>query len=506
MNTKRKPSKIKASYVFYTLAVGVLLISAILYLNFQSTKDKIFVVSSQANLRYVKSLADNLAKDIIRATQKDLVSSIQEDEIIKEYIESDLKLFVTTKYQYIYLIHKDTNDSFSILADSTNSIDEKNRLLNIHQRADVKELQYIYKNKKHLYVKHTNDDNIGATYLQPIIINDVVQAVIAVEFSLEEQNTISFELKTLGDMFILAILFFVLVFALIVWFSVIDNKREKEKESIFQKLKESNRNLELETNKVHELNNNLENRVAQEVEKNRIQDQHMLQQSRLAQMGEMISMIAHQWRQPLNAISTTSIAIGLNADLDNLDKKTTKELSKKISNYVQHLSSTIDDFRNFFKPNKIKTEANYDELIASVLNIVEDSIKDSDIRTIREQKCEETFFTYPNEIKQVILNLVKNAEDVLRDNEIKDPYIKIKTYTENDNFILEVSDNGGGISEEILPNIFDPYFSTKTKKDGTGLGLYMSKTIIEEHCGGSLIVSNDDNGAVFRILLGKNDE
>ncbi|MDF1879609.1 HAMP domain-containing histidine kinase, partial [Sulfurimonas sp. SAG-AH-194-C20] len=261
--------------------------------------------------------------------------------------------------------------------------------------------------------------------------------------------------------------------------------------------------LEIERDKVKVLNSNLESRVEKEVEKNRIQDQLMLQQSRLAQMGEMISMIAHQWRQPLASIGSTSISIGLKADLNKLDKETAKELSTNISTYVQYLSSTIDDFRNFFKPNKEKKETSYDELIKAVFSIAGASVKTSNIHIILEQNSKETFLTYPNEIKQVILNLIKNAEDALVQNNVAEPYIKLYTYQKDTQYILEVSDNGGGISDKILTNIFDPYFSTKTTKDGTGLGLYMSKIIIEEHCKGSLNVFNNEKGALFQIILNK---
>ncbi len=101
----------------------------------------------------------------------------------------------------------------------------------------------------------------------------------------------------------------------------------------------------------------------------------------------------------------------------------------------------------------------------------------------------------------VILNIIKNAEDILIEKEVKTPYIKIITYSKDDEEILEIHDNGGGVPEDIIQNIFNPYFSTKLEKNGTGLGLYMSKTIIEEHCGGKLSVSNNENGAVFKIVL-----
>jgi len=233
------------------------------------------------------------------------------------------------------------------------------------------------------------------------------------------------------------------------------------------------------------------------IEKNRIKDKQLMHQSRLAQMGEMISMIAHEWRQPLAAISSTSSGIYLKAQLGKLDKETAMELSKNITKFSQHLSTTIDDFRDFFKTNKEKKETTYIEIIDSVLGIVEISILNKNIKLEKNINSDYKFYTYPSELKQVVLNLIKNSEDILIENKIEDPIITIEA---KDN-ILTVRDNGGGVPLDIIDNIFDPYFSTKLKKDGTGLGLYMSKIIIEEHCNGKLDVYNDENGAVFIIEL-----
>ncbi len=267
------------------------------------------------------------------------------------------------------------------------------------------------------------------------------------------------------------------------------------------------RNMEKEiaykTKELKALNENLELIVKKEVAKNREKDKQLIQQSRMALMGEMLSMIAHQWRQPLAAISATSASIELKASLNKLDNDTAQQKAHDISNFSQHLSRTIDDFRDFFKPNKEKRETTYDEVVKSVLEIIEVSLTHKDIQLLQEFNCHDTFSTYPNELKQVILNLIKNAEDALLEKEIKDPYIKISTYKKNEKYILEISDNAGGIPEEIMKNIFDPYFSTKTKKDGTGLGLYMSKTIVEEHCNGELSAMNTEDGALFKIALHK---
>ncbi|RLA78324.1 MAG: hypothetical protein DRG78_15425 [Epsilonproteobacteria bacterium] len=250
------------------------------------------------------------------------------------------------------------------------------------------------------------------------------------------------------------------------------------------------------------LNNNLTHRVKKEVEENRKKDQQLIQQSRLAQMGEMISMIAHQWRQPLAAISSTSTSISLKAQLNKLDNDLAIRLSNKISDYSLHLSSTIDDFREFFRTNKEKRDITYNELIQSVLSIVETSILNKNININKNINCNDTLSTYPNEVKQVILNIIKNAEDILLEKNIQNPTITIETKCGE----LVIRDNAGGIPNDIIDKVFDPYFSTKTEKDGTGLGLYMSKTIIEKHCGGELTVANNDEGAVFTIKLRDNDD
>jgi len=252
---------------------------------------------------------------------------------------------------------------------------------------------------------------------------------------------------------------------------------------------------------VESLNKTLEERVHKEVQNNRFKDRQILQQSRLAQMGEMISMIAHQWRQPLSAISSAGSIINLKAQLGNLDKETALSVSKDIATYTQHLSATIDDFRNFFKQDKNKEATNYTNVINSVLNIIKVSLANRNIEVILDLKCNDSFMTYSNELKQVLINIIKNAQDILIEKKITDPYIKIKTFKVDKKHIMEISDNGGGIDKNVIENIFDPYFSTKLQKDGTGLGLYMSKIIIEEHCSGKLTCYNTADGVCFRIEI-----
>jgi len=240
-------------------------------------------------------------------------------------------------------------------------------------------------------------------------------------------------------------------------------------------------------------------KIKQEEYKNKKTQELMQQQSRLAQMGEMISMIAHQWRQPLSAITATTGTLELKAKMNKLDKEDVELSAKKIREFSLHLSSTIDDFRNFFKTKKEKTLTSFEKIIESVKSIIDSTLSHNNIKLEVINKSNIDLYTYEGELKQVVLNLIKNAEDALIENEIKDPKITI-TIDENE---LSIHDNAGGIPEEIINKIFNPYFSTKVNKDGTGLGLYMSKTIVEEHCHGKLEVINEDNGAKFIITIPK---
>ena len=250
-------------------------------------------------------------------------------------------------------------------------------------------------------------------------------------------------------------------------------------------------------------NTALEERVHKEVQKNIEKDIQLMHQSRLAQVGEMVNMIAHQWRQPLHIISTAATDMDLKMELHTLDNETSKKHIETINSLTQHLSSTIDDFRDFFKVTKDKETTSLKEVVVTTLKIVGEFIGNKNIAIDTDIKSSETFESYPNELKQVLLNLLKNAEDVLLEREIDDARITIKTFSDDKNLYLEVCDNAGGVPDTLIDQIFNAYFSSKSQEIGSGLGLYMSKTIIEEHCGGTLSVHNEEEGACFCISLPK---
>jgi len=227
-------------------------------------------------------------------------------------------------------------------------------------------------------------------------------------------------------------------------------------------------------------------------------------------------MIAHQWRQPLGAIGSTSIDLTMQIELETFDLEEAKGREEcqtyfsdglnDIDGFVQNLTTTIDDFRNFYKPNKEADIALVYETIKKALNIIKVSLASDNIEIVEKYICYEKAKIYKNEIMQVILNIMKNAQDNFKEKMIKNPRISITCKDAEDGedkVVVEICDNGGGISEDILPNIFDPYFSTKDEKNGTGLGLYMSKTIVEDHHNGKLSVENRDDGVCFKIELGE---
>ena len=236
-------------------------------------------------------------------------------------------------------------------------------------------------------------------------------------------------------------------------------------------------------------------RLVRSIKENRRKDKQMLQQSRMAQMGEMISMIAHQWRQPLASISAITGSLSLNVIMDEYKKEFFEERLESISELSQHLSSTIEDFRNFYQPDKEASTTTLEAVTTKVIKIIETSLNSDKIEIICDYNDKEMISIHDNEIIQVILNIIKNAQDNFKEKNIKNPQIKIITKER----CISIYDNGGGIPKDIIDNIFDPYFSTKDDKNGTGLGLYMSKMIIEEHHNGILKAENTDDGVCINI-------
>ena len=248
-----------------------------------------------------------------------------------------------------------------------------------------------------------------------------------------------------------------------------------------------------------------------EIKKNEEKQKIMEAQSRFAAMGEMISMIAHQWRQPLASIGTASFNLKyklLSEEYDLETKKGREEQSNffkkkldEIELYVQNLTTTIDDFRNFFKTDKNFVNINIENPIKNTLKIMQEDLKSNNIDITLNFKSQNKINIYENEIIHVIINILKNAQDKFLEKKIQNARIEIETLDLENGVKIDVYDNGGGIKKENLDIIFEPYFSTKKEKNGTGIGLYMSKIIVEKNHKGKIYATNIKEGICFSIII-----
>jgi len=278
-------------------------------------------------------------------------------------------------------------------------------------------------------------------------------------------------------------------------------KKSAHKELDYKTVKVLSNIAQVSSMELEELNKKLEQRVKEGIKSNRKKDSIMIHNSKLAQLGEMMGLIAHQWRQPLSAISATASGMQIKFELDSWTPEYVESSLTHIEEYVQHLSDTINDFTDFFKPSKKKESIMIRDIIKKALFIMSPLLTKESVLVIKKYGSENRVETYPNEVVQVVLNLLKNAVNAQLKHEIKNPEIYINEYIKNNKNIIEVSDNAGGIDEAIIEKIFEPYFSTKNSENSMGLGLYMSKFIMVDSCGGNIEVENIEDGVKFTITL-----
>ncbi|MCB9097056.1 MAG: HAMP domain-containing histidine kinase [Arcobacter sp.] len=265
----------------------------------------------------------------------------------------------------------------------------------------------------------------------------------------------------------------------------------------------------LYSKRLRELNQILQQTVNKEILKNDEKNKILFQQNKMAAMGEMIENIAHQWRQPLSVITTAASSIKLKKEYGLLEDKEYEESMNYIIDTANYLSNTIDDFRYYFSPNKSKNLFNSKKLVEKAVSLLNLSFNDNQIEIIKNVEDLE-ITSFENELLQVIINILNNAQDELIKKEKDEKrYIFIDLFKENDNLKIKIKDNAGGIKEEIKDRIFEPYFTTKHKSKGTGIGLYMCEEIIIKHIKGKIEVSNEKYtynnnefvGALFKITV-----
>ena len=349
-----------------------------------------------------------------------------------------------------------------------------------------------YSIKKNLYyhlkiagkLEHEMPFSMSTRVDEPIL-NNILEKVLN-NISIQEKNdifnkwvSIKFEEEVDYRIVLQIVIIFLLAFIILFIFMYKQNKLKKE---------------------IENLNKTLEEKVKEEVEKNRIKDIELFKQTKLASMGEMIRNIAHQWRQPLNRVN-----LNLSVIKSVYEEEDSKELiEKKILNAeknIIYMSQTIDDFMDFFQPNKKKNIFLIYDVVNESIKLLENRTLDIKIDINIPKKIE--LYNYKNEYIQVLLIILNNAIDNFEITNIENKKIEI-IYSENKNDIeIAIKDNSGGIKKENLESIFEPYFTTKFKKEGTGLGLYMAKILIEDSMNGSLSVESISRTTTFIIRLRK---
>jgi len=278
---------------------------------------------------------------------------------------------------------------------------------------------------------------------------------------------------------------------------------EKEKE-----LRQLNRTLEhrvaTQTRELYLLNKDLEKRIREEVSKNEEKQKILFAQSRFASLGQMIANIAHQWRQPLTELNLS--IFGLKNALSATDQEERERYYLEAKQTIQSMSQTIEDFQNFFNPDKAVAPFNPVESFHDALSLIKNDLKKEKI-SLRTSLCKDAqLIGVSNELTQVLVNLLQNAKEALFSSNTQEKSISVYISKGTSEIAISVQDNGNGIPEENLERIFDPYFSTKHASQGTGLGLFMSRMIIQQSFRGSITATNTDAGAQFDIILPYNKD
>jgi len=484
--------------IFRLIAIILIISSFGMYKFFKITKDEIIQTNKNAQITYVKEISENISNQLMYYCKDNLHNDLKSDEKLRDILNLNLQSFITSRYKYVYILDRKDKDSknFRFLLDGDKNLEDKSEFEETYKPINSDIYEKIYQNKEPVYFKHNKMESLYITYLYPVLRDNIVEAIIVIDFSLKEQELIKKSLDDFNNLFEDMIILFIVIFLTILWFSYIDQKREKEKNRIHNKLVET-------SNKLQELNDTLEIKIEEEVEKNYKKDQIMIQYAKQAQMGEMMSMIAHQWRQPLNAISATSINLSLLDSMNMLKSEKLQEDSTFIQKQCQKMSQTINTFMNFVKPNENESEFNISETIDQIMMILGTQFKNHTIDINIEIIDNISLTGYADLLEQVIINILSNARDAFeeqKDNSNK--HINITVLKKDDVPVVMIEDNAGGIPKDIQDKIFNPYFTTKEQGKGTGIGLYMSLDIIKKSFYGDIIYHEVDGGSKFEIVLG----
>ena len=346
-----------------------------------------------------------------------------------------------------------------------------------------------------LSVAVRNDDDILYGIFQKVISsiddlqkNEIMNKWVSIEYKKE------FDYSILWKVFLVVL---IILLAILYKQIVLRNANNSLKEKVEEKTKE-----------LRQINSELEIRIKKEVDENLRKDRLLTQQQKMVSMGQMIENIAHQWRQPLSLITTSASGIKLKKQLNDLDDDFFHNTLDNILTTSKYLSNTIDDFRYFFKPQKEKEEFYLERCCTKTIELINPNFVSQDIKIVYKTENIKVH-GYETELIQVLINILNNSKDALLSQNNDERFIFIDIFKKDDKAIIEINDNAGGIDEEIINKIYEPYFTTKHQSQGTGIGLFMCREIVNKHMNGHIDISNitfefnnkSYKGALVKIIL-----
>jgi len=466
---RTKKVTLKATYIFIVLAF-VLLVSAVLLRNeVDNTRNKINDINYKSNIQHVNELSKNIKNKLLSLTGTDIYTVLKSNEELRERIEKDLGYVISDRYKDIYILDKSSKEKkdFRVLLDATKNIDDKFFFEESYRPDHIETYNEVYNTKESVVVDNRDIESLWMTNVYPIVIEDEVRAVLVVDFSIKELNVITSSLYELDLMFERALLVFLFVFIAIMYFSYIDLKREKLKQKAHDELEIKTQELEVESDKVKELNKTLESKVAQ-------------LKKAIAVKSDFLANMSHEIRTPLNGILGF---VGI------LKENTTDPENKKyltiIDSSSNHLLGVVNDILDLSKMENGKLEIesldfNVKEELESTISLFQAKASQSNItlEVSFDKNLPKSLVGDVLRIKQVVSNLLSNAIKFTPN--YKKVYLKI-SYS-SDMLNVNVKDEGIGIEADKVSHIFEAFSqadsSTTRKYGGTGLGLSISNKII----------------------------
>jgi two-component system, NtrC family, C4-dicarboxylate transport sensor histidine kinase DctB len=481
--------KYKTAFLIFIIAGGMICIIILSQISIFAIKQDFDILfdkrtKSLMQLENIKDTYQVNIQDTLSDFEKKQISYKQANEILKlaeeiidkswfsykKQIQIQNKDILTTFIKKFVIKEKNYYENTTLKNNIMNNINNKMKIIkNSIFKIDLDT------QKKDDYINLNLQINSISIYLTSLINYDLSLAIN------EKRNTD--KIFNIILIFSIISIFIVFLFSVILSIFIINNFKQ-----LHNSLEEK---VNIKTKELQELNNYLEIKISKEVAQNRKKDIIMFQQARFASLGEMLNNIAHQWRQPLGSITMIIQSFQTKMSLGKLNQSFLDEKVKDALLLANNMSNTLDDFKNFFSPNKIKSEF-------SIKNCIEHSIELSKYPLIQENievrltiKKDVKINSFYNELSHVFLNIISNSKDALCSNVDKnDRIIKIVVNKFKNHLVVNMLDNGGGIPPEILPKIFEPYYTTKYKSAGTGIGLYMTKQIIEKHMDGKISCKN----------------